>query len=241
MSTSGNGPREPRSGGEDAAFEAAWQEIVAHFDAHPTSHDAAAPPAVSSGEADPDTDPSSELTTDLTDPSPAHQDLDAPDREHDPGHSPDRDAFDDLIGGTRPRLSAGEPLTPASEGQEIDAEFEEQYGEQFDAQLAADLDDPALLRRDPLPAWSPDPAVESEDVGFRPPTPPLPRSTPERWAAWIALLGVPVLVVLCTVFSYTPTEMVRWVLGAAWLGAFAYLVATMDDRPRDPWDDGSRV
>lgn len=101
-----------------------------------------------------------------------------------------------------------------------------------------DLDDPALLVPDAPAVWSPAPEPETT---FVPPRPPLPRSTPERWTAWLALIGVPVVVVLCTIFSYRPPEMLSWFLGAAWLGSFAYLVATMNDAPPEPWDDGSRV
>lgn len=211
MSTSGNDPRDPRSEGEDAAFEAAWHEIVARFDERPASTVVPVVPEASEADA--------EQTAPAADPEPFGEQIEEP----------------------RP-LSAGEAATDDPLRHELDASLEEQYGEQFDAQLAPDLDDPELAQPDPLPAWSPGEVLDAEDRStYVPPTPPLPRATPERWLAWIALLGIPVVVVLCTVLSWTPAEIVRWFLGAAWLGAFAYLVVTMDNEPRDPWDDGSRV
>ena len=123
-----------------------------------------------------------------------------------------------------------EPEGPTAGSAEATDPFEELPG--------IDLDDVVLLDPDPLPVWSPEPERETT---FVPPVPPLPRSTPERWTAWLTLIGVPVIVVLCTLFSYRPYEMVSWFLGAAWLGSFAYLVATMNDSPPEPWDDGSRV
>ncbi len=104
-----------------------------------------------------------------------------------------------------------------------------------------DLDDPVLLRGDPLPAWAPAEAPV-EETTFVPPTPsPMPPTTIERRIAWLTVLGAPALMMLLAITQFTPPRMISYALVAAFLAAFGYLIATMPDEPRDPWDDGSRV
>ena len=81
-----------------------------------------------------------------------------------------------------------------------------------------------------------------DDERFVPPTPPpLPHTTPDRYAAWAGVLGAPVMLVLALLLRVTlPT----W-LGAAmvigFVGGFVYLVFQMPRGPRDPGDDGARL
>jgi hypothetical protein len=102
------------------------------------------------------------------------------------------------------------------------------------------LDRPQLHQADPLPAWSP---VEDpdEDVFVPPVTPPMPETPLPKRLAWIALLGAPAALLILTVIRWRPPELVTFALVAAFIGGFGYLVATMGNEPRDPWDDGSRV
>ena len=75
-----------------------------------------------------------------------------------------------------------------------------------------------------------------------PPTPPpLPRSTPARTIAWIGVLGSPAVVLVLLLVQVSVPTVIGWLIIAAFIGGFGYLVATMDREPRDPWDDGSRV
>jgi hypothetical protein len=114
-----------------------------------------------------------------------------------------------------PPSEPGQPDRPHLE-ESLEDHFEEEYDE-----LEDDLDD--------------------EDR-FVPPEPePLPHTRPDRLVAWIGVLGAPavVLVLLLTGLSVDPV--IGWLLVAAFVGGFGYLVATMSREPRDPWDDGSRV
>ena len=79
---------------------------------------------------------------------------------------------------------------------------------------------------------------------FVPPEPPpIPRGTPARRLAWAGLLGSPV-VLLLAVFVHV---LVGWVVptvltlgaAAAFVGGFAFLVATMPRERGDGWDDGA--
>ncbi|MFT4084583.1 MAG: hypothetical protein QM638_18555 [Nocardioides sp.] len=87
--------------------------------------------------------------------------------------------------------------------------------------------------------------LEDSERYVPPPPPPLPRTTPERAAAWIGVLGAPVAaVVLVVVHMLTGLEIPALLTGflvVAFLGGFGYLVATMPREPDDPWDDGARV
>lgn len=84
------------------------------------------------------------------------------------------------------------------------------------------------------------PRVAAEET-FVPPTPPLPYVAPRRLAAWCVLVLAPITLLVCgalDVHLYTP---LRGALVVAPLVAFGYLVATMSNEPRDPYDDGARV
>jgi hypothetical protein len=96
-------------------------------------------------------------------------------------------------------------------------------------ELATDLDDD----------W--DDEDDDEEGYVPPPPPPLPRTTPARLAAWVGVLGVPVVVVVLLVTGLRVPALVGWALVAAFVGGFGFLVATMPREPRDPWDDGSRI
>jgi len=81
---------------------------------------------------------------------------------------------------------------------------------------------------------------------FVPPAPPpLPRTTPEKYLAWIGVIGAPVAtVVIFLLHSTTGLWIPDWVTGVlvvVFLCSFGYLVSKMPREPRDPWDDGARV
>ncbi|UDY22516.1 hypothetical protein [Nocardioides sp. Kera G14] len=66
-----------------------------------------------------------------------------------------------------------------------------------------------------------------------------------RSVAWIGVLGSPALALIWTLVVqltgwHAPT-LLGYLLGAAFLGGFGYLVATMPKERDDPWDDGARL
>lgn len=86
------------------------------------------------------------------------------------------------------------------------------------------------------------PAGEDDEERFvPPPPPPLPHLPWPRRLAWTVVLGAPVLVVLLALLGATVSTGAGVLVALTFVGAFGYLVATMDPDPRDPWDDGSAV
>lgn len=230
MTTPGENPPEPDP---QVDFDAAWTEIVARWDdtegAEGTAPQSRADVLASESVADALTDAETDALTDAL-----GEVLDA---------SPSDGIADDPL--------TPDPFTHGAEPR-ADSYVEERFqGDDDPLMLPRSLDDPDLLRPDPVGAWAPLDADEQSDDGagrsgpdsntYIPPSTPLPRSTPERWLAWVTAIAVPVLVVLATIFSYRPPELVSWTLGLGWVAAFAWLVRHMDDEPLDPWDDGSRV
>lgn len=90
-----------------------------------------------------------------------------------------------------------------------------------------------------------DPDGESEGEEFVPPEPEPLQLSPVRTAAWAGVLGAPLVALLATVVVSTTGLSVPawfgWLLVAAFLGGFGYLVLTMPKDRDDPWDDGARL
>ena len=86
-------------------------------------------------------------------------------------------------------------------------------------------------------------ATSWEDEGhFVPPAPPpLPVVEPRRRAAWIALLGSPVVGLLLVLLQIGIPRWVSSFLVCAFVGGFCYLVATMGQPSQEDWsgDDGA--
>jgi hypothetical protein len=82
----------------------------------------------------------------------------------------------------------------------------------------------------------------AEEEGFEPPEPPpVPRTTPDRLAAWIGVFGSPAVLLTSLIFSISLPTYVGYLLIAGFVGGFLYLVFQMPRGPRDPWDDGAQV
>jgi hypothetical protein len=96
-----------------------------------------------------------------------------------------------------------------------------------------------------------EPFAPSDDLAdpletrFVPPEPEPFHLGPARTAAWVGVLGAPALALVATVIvtatSLSPPRWFGWLLVAAFLGGFGYLVATMPRDRDDPWDDGARL
>jgi len=82
---------------------------------------------------------------------------------------------------------------------------------------------------------------EDEDRFVPPPPPPLPKLPPDRLAAWSGLIGAPAVLMLFLVTGLRMPDWGGYLLVAAFIGGFAYLVITMKGGPGDPWDDGARL
>ena len=81
-----------------------------------------------------------------------------------------------------------------------------------------------------------------DEPRFVPPTPPpLPPTTRARRAAWFGLIGAPILFLLTAFTGGTLGGTMALTLIAVFVVSLGYLVFTMPQEPRDPWDNGARV
>ena len=118
-----------------------------------------------------------------------------------------------------------EPTPPAATGTSA-APFGGRFG------------DPGAFIAEPRDVAGPDP----EDDGYEPPPPPpLPHVAPDRGLAWAGVFGAPAVLLLVTVLQVSVPAWLGYLMVAAFVGGFGYLVATMPREPRDPWDDGAQV
>lgn len=122
-------------------------------------------------------------------------------------------------------------------------EIVENYGDRAVLEPEAYTDPPLA----PEPSrWvdddEPDDDLFEDEERFVPPTPPpVGHTSAPRTLAWLGMLGSPVVLLVALVTGLPLPTVVGWLLVAAFVGGFGYLVATMPREPRDPWDDGSRV
>jgi hypothetical protein len=132
----------------------------------------------------------------------------------------DRAELDD-----RPEQPA-EPQPPAS-----DAPFGGRFGDPS-AFLVDEPDDPYTGR---------EPADVEEEGYVPPPPPPLPVVAPDRGLAWAGVFGSPIVLLVALIVGIDLPSWLGYLLIAAFVGGFVYLVLKMPREPRDPWDDGAQV
>jgi hypothetical protein len=82
---------------------------------------------------------------------------------------------------------------------------------------------------------------QDEERFVPPPPPPLPRLAPDRLLAWAGVFGSPALLLVATVPGVRFPAWLAYLLVAAFIGGFVYLVTRMPRGPRDPADDGARL
>jgi hypothetical protein len=204
-------------------IEAAFADIVAHYGEVPTVEEPMAEaPGSPSGRVSSD-QASHDQTDDQTDDQAPGQTRDqspGQTRDQSPGQARDgiRDPTDDGYGERRD--TEADPPPPTDEPQPV---LETGW-------------------RDPLhtPAtW------EDEGHFIPPPPPPLPSVEPRRRAAWMALFGAPLLMLVVIVAGVGLPGWVVVGLALAFIGGFVYLVATMGGSGRSGgpgWpDDGAVV
>ena len=82
----------------------------------------------------------------------------------------------------------------------------------------------------------------AEEERFEPPPPPpLPRPAADRLAAWVGVFGAPAVLLTALILGISLPTVIGYLLVAAFVGGFVYLVYRMPRGPRDPWDDGAQV
>jgi hypothetical protein len=94
----------------------------------------------------------------------------------------------------------------------------------------------------PGPPPAPPPEMQEEHY-FPPPPPPLPKLDPVTKGAWAALFGGPAYLLIATAVGWTVPAVAAFFAIGAFVGGFAILVMRMGDEPRDgdgP-DDGAVV
>ena len=99
-----------------------------------------------------------------------------------------------------------------------------------------------LFRPLPQPAQPDAAAADDPEDRFEPPTPPpVPKAPPDRLAAWTGLFGAPTVLLVCLVVGISLPAWLGYLLVAAFIGGFIYLVVQLPAGPADPWDDGARL
>ena len=85
------------------------------------------------------------------------------------------------------------------------------------------------------------PRAEDDDGYVPPPPPPLPSVARDRLLAWLGLFGAPTILLVTLVLGISLPPFIGYLLVAAFIGGFGYLVVKMPRGPADPWDDGARL
>ncbi len=89
---------------------------------------------------------------------------------------------------------------------------------------------------------APDDQADPDPDAFVPPEPPpgppldLPRQLP-----WVAVFGVPALLLVSLLAGVSLPTWLGYLLISSFVGSFVYLVFTMKPGGRDPFDDGARL
>lgn len=122
---------------------------------------------------------------------------------------------------------------------DVDSEFAKivaDFGEVPDASLLDSVvEEPTI---EPLqPIEDEHLAYDDDTDHFVPPDPgPLGLPEPRRLAAWIGLIGGPLVMLLLLIFGVDTPPWVGLLLALCFVGGFVTLVATMRPRNDDPWD-----
>ncbi len=131
-------------------------------------------------------------------------------------------------------------------------EIVENFGERVELADQPEIEDVIPFGDDIDETFVPDSDVyDDDDVDvydhdrFVAPRPSLPRTTPERFVAWLGVLGAPVVAVLLFIarvsFDWWIPNWLVVLVALGFLLGFGYLVFSMPREPRDPWDDGARL
>jgi hypothetical protein len=122
------------------------------------------------------------------------------------------------------------------------------YGERAALEPTEEVPEPSDERSEPAdeePELREEPVhlelVESDEGFVPPPPPPFPAPAPDRGLAWLGVFGAPAVLLISVLLRIALPSWLGWLLVAAFVGGFCYLVFTMPRTPREPWDDGAQV
>lgn len=121
------------------------------------------------------------------------------------------------------------------------------YGPEPDdrATLDADPGEPQHPENPPVEDPQPDDPQPNDDGHYVPPAPPpLPRPVGVVGAAWVALLGGPIVLLVATVLGWELPTVVTAACVLGFVGGLVFLIAQLDDGSRDRpdgWDNGAQV
>ena len=121
------------------------------------------------------------------------------------------------------------------------------YGPEPDdrATLDADPGEPQHPENPPVEDPQPDDPQPNDDGHYVPPAPPpLPRPVGVVGAAWVALLGGPIVLLVATVLGWELPTVVTAACVLGFVGGLVFLIAQLDDGSRDGpdgWDNGAQV
>lgn len=121
------------------------------------------------------------------------------------------------------------------------------YGPEPDdrATLDADPGEPRHPESPPAEDPQPDDPQPNDDGHYVPPAPPpLPRPVGVVGAAWVALLGGPMVLLVATVLGWDLPTVVTAACVLGFVGGLVFLIAQLDDGSRngpDGWDNGAQV
>lgn len=128
---------------------------------------------------------------------------------------------------------------PGSNEDEAWRAIVENYGDR------AELDPGEVAPVEAVPDPSSEPAELSsaydEDRFIPPAPPPLPHVPRDRLLAWTGLFGAPSVLLTALVLGIRLPSLIGYLLVAAFIGGFVYLVLQMPRGPHDPYDDGARI
>lgn len=117
----------------------------------------------------------------------------------------------------------------------------ENYGERPDVE---DLPTP-VAEPEPGPtatSYDVTDSVPQEAERFVPPAPPpLPPFDLRRHLPWVAVFGVPVVLLVTLLAGVGLPTWLGYLLVSSFVGSFLYLVLMMKPGGRDPFDDGARL
>ncbi len=91
------------------------------------------------------------------------------------------------------------------------------------------------------PVRAPPAAPDDEDHYVPPHPPPLPRPTGLVGAAWVGLLGGPLLLLVATVLGWRLPTLLTGAAVLGFVGGLVFLIARMDNRGPGGWDNGAQV
>ncbi|WP_067440508.1 hypothetical protein [Nocardioides jensenii] len=95
---------------------------------------------------------------------------------------------------------------------------------------------------EPEPEEPPELRAWGDEGRYVPPPPePIPLPEKNRLIGWLGVFGAPLIALIALVLHHPFRGLLALLLVAWFVGGFIYLVRTMPDEPRDPWDDGSRI